>query len=566
MKKIIYTISSVLFLLLSACSWENDPIEIKGDVSFQSYGLNSVNTISIYENDIIPVSIVRTSGLSKDIEFEISVDNALIAEYNELNEAEMTELPSQYYSFDNSRITFPKETKELKIDLNIKSAELVKNVGRDKIKNMIIPLKLTPIGDLESPETTLESLIRVAVDEPTITVNMSVEEDHFTFISGINVTRTLALSGVINFKPIDLSKLTFEFAQEGVDKYNEENETSYSLLPQSGVSIEDFTFDDEDNQVFGKLNLDCADLEPGFYLLPIKFASTNSDYVISQDDYIYIVIEVAEIILSVENAERNIWSNKIKENIPVKVLINGIINQDQILKFTNRPDLVDEYNTENGTSYKALDSQLTAIEDGVIEAGKLSNTVTLSLDLSTLPFEGYYKPATGGDAAIGTPPTEYLVVLQMNKDVLVEGSKLANEFVYIKLRKTLYGSYTVSTPSGGNDNYMKGNTRLNTKALTEDFPYCNSYYSWDHGYQWKVLWDENYNGDSTKKKVVAFSTVTSGFTAQQQLSNTHESDCYFDMVTGEVIFKFKYYWNESDKLEGKKQRIECKLINLKAAE
>lgn len=564
MKRIKYLLlGAILPLLFIGCGFENEPITILGDLQFASHGVNRLRTVSVYLEDETEIKITRNQGLSKDIDFEVVVDKSLIDKYNEENEAQMLEVPAEFYTLSDTKVLFAKNTKELTIKVNFKPADLIKEEGRERADKMMIPIKLVPLSDgMGTVENNLTYLIQLVIDNPQVSVLVPAYEHALTFISKIENVRTVEVEATSNFKTVDLSKLQLEYKQEDVDAYNTTNGTKYKLLPESCVKRVAPTFDGT-NKVAYDIDLSCGSLPvEDVYLLPISMKSKDGEYIINQDNPVYVVVTVAELVQSISDPVRELWTNKSSMlEIPIKTNINGAISEKQLIKFSYDKAKIDEYNEKHGTQYKALDDKLiVAPTETIIEIGKMSVESILTLDLTNLAYEAYYKAAEGSNAAIGTPPTEYLVPLVLDKSVLLEGTKVVDDIVYIKLRKTVYGVYNIS----GNNNWMKEEVKY-TKSdkKPEEYPFMNTYYSWDHGYQWKIVWDANYNNENNKKKIEIFSTVTSGYTLEQQIAQTYDNESYFDMTTGEIFLVFKYYYNEDDKKKDNPQKINAKLVSLR---
>lgn len=119
-----------------------------------------------------------------------------------------------------------------------------------------------------------------------------------------------------------------------------------------------------------------------------------------------------------------------------------------------------------------------------------------------------------------------------------------------------------------NSNYMAGITRSTLELQSGmyevfgvQYPYMNDYYVWGRGYQWRVNWDEHFNGDPNKLVVKAWSCVTTGLSQEEQVQNSLDNDhgCYLDLEEGLVYFDFQYYWSNDDKASGAFQTIKCYL-------
>jgi len=540
-----------ILFTMATCRFEQDPIVIHNNISFESYGLTYLNTISIYPNDHQVINLVRTQGLSKDVVVDILIDKAIIDEYNELNSASLVELPAKYYELP-ATATFNKETKVMEIPIDIKSSLLYSEVGAN-LKNMVIPIRIAPNVDLAIEDYKLQALVRIDVYQPTLDVQIPAYDQSYLFIGGVQVTRHFEFTALSNFTTLETGKVRITASQQDVDAYNQENGTDYVLLPSSVYSLSIKSFDVENLTLPFDVSLACADLDvTKTYLLPLRIES--EDYTVSQYKPVYVLISIQSIIITLqESVDRLEYSNKTSHLIPFTFKMNAVINDPEPLKLTYRPELVTSYNAENGTAFTAFSAGLLTIPEISIDGGEMSAVVNVAANLSDVAFE-----------------TEFLLPFQIDKSILVEGTQLPDEIFYVRLKKTMYGLYSPSAPPGYSNystNYMNsagaGNL-VNDYILTDEYPYMFKYWTWGHGFFWKILWDQNYNNDPTKKKISCFSTVTSGLSTQEQIDFVYDNNSYFDMTTGEIILIFKYYYSQSDKDSSKPQNIWVKWTNLKA--
>ena len=163
------------------------------------------------------------------------------------------------------------------------------------------------------------------------------------------------------------------------------------------------------------------------------------------------------------------------------------------------------------------------------------------------------------------------------------GTKMASdEVVYVRLKRTLYGTWENVQDNAykyiqklnsidnnkypwGNSNYMGGITTFTQSDLYEvngiQYPYMNAYYSWGNGYQWRVIWNENFNGDPNKLVIKAWSRVCTGFSTEERhdISIQNNHGCFLDLEEGLVYFDFHYYWSADDMAKDSRQTIKCYL-------
>lgn len=540
-------------LAVGSCDVEYDPIVIYPDVTLENSGLTNVQTISIYQNDAYTVTLARTEGLSREAAFDIVLDQTILDEYNELNGASYTMMPESGYTIGVSEIVFPEKSKTASFTVQFKPEELIRTAGSiEAAQNYVIPIVCVPRTTVNSGEQYLNTIIRVTFDTPKVTVEAPVAPQALTFISGVPVSRTLALTGTSNFTTLDISDLTFAATQEMVDAYNAEQQTDYVLLPTSAYTIDQGSFDSEALSFQFNISVEASALDPQqVYLLPLRVMSNACTVV--QDAVYYVVVSVQEIRVTLENTDRYEAATKLTHTIDLTLSLNGALDADFPVEFSYDPSLIAAYNAQKGKEYKALDASRVSLENATMEAGRMKVSATVSVDMTDIGFDT-------GD--------EYVLPLVLDKSKLPQGYMMqTDDVVYVRLKRTFYGTwsnrttdnYVTGTSGWTKNNYMKATTQLSdTKINGVAYPYKNCYYSWSTGYHWYVG-EESYNGDAKKRVVHVFSKVTSGYTEQQQFDNTMNNESYFDMETGTVYFSFEYYWNDSDKQQDKRQTIHCYL-------
>lgn len=88
-------VSAVAVFALYSCDAELDPIVVYPDVELSNTGMQTVNTITIYDTDEYQLSLARTEGLSKAAEFDLVINETLLNEYNETNGFNLKFMPMQ---------------------------------------------------------------------------------------------------------------------------------------------------------------------------------------------------------------------------------------------------------------------------------------------------------------------------------------------------------------------------------------------------------------------------------------------------------------------------------------
>ncbi len=570
MKRLFSILVSVVAVFsLYSCDAELDPIVVYPDVTLASSGMQTVNTITIYDTQEYKLTLSRTEGLSKAAEFDLVIDESLISEYNEVNGYNLELMPASLYALSDTKIAFDKADKDTVVLLNLRPAAVLEEAGSvAAAENYVIPISLVPVkgSTISTDQSNLELMVKFNYDEPIVTIDGSATPTPLTFISGANVTRKLQVTGSANFSTIDMSKISFNPTQEAVDAYNTANGTSHELLDEEFYTISTGVYDAETSALSFELAINASKADASkTYLLPV--VAECDAYTLRQEVLYYVEIDLQEVFMTVANTDRYVSAIKNNYEIPIEVSINGAIGQDTSIEFIYDESLIADYNTEKGRTYKAFEASRITCTPATMSGDATKVTATMTVNMKDIPFEG----------------DEYVLPFRLDKSKLMEGTQMASdEVVYVRLKRTLYGTwenvqnneffYTQKLNSVDNtkhpwvnSNYMGGVTAVTDSDLFEvngiQYPYMNTYYSWGNGYQWRVIWDENLNGDPNKLVVKAWSRVCGEWTTEERAQKSLERDrgSYLDLEDGLVYFNFYYFWNSSDEAAGNKQNIQCYL-------
>lgn len=567
-------VSAVAVFSLFSCEAELDPIVVYPDVELSNTGMQTVNTITIYDTDEYKLSLSRTEGLSKAAEFDLVINEALLTEYNETNGFNLKLMPESLYSLEHTTIAFDPADKDTMVMLNLKPAATLANAGSvAAAEEYAIPIQLVPTAGstINAKDDALQVMVKFAYDEPIVTIDGSANAQQLTFISGANVTRKLEVTGSVNFNTLDINKITFEPSQAAVDAYNAAHGTSHLLLAEEYYTISKGVYDPETNGLTFDLAINASKADPSkTYLLPV--VAKCDAYTLRQEVMYYVVIDLQEVYMTIADTDRYVSAIKNSYEIPISVSINGAVGQDMAIDFIYDESLIAGYNSKKGKTYKAFDSSRIKCNTATLTGDATKTTATISVNMKDIAFDN-------GD--------EFVLPFRLDKSKLMEGTKMASdEVVYVRLKRTLYGTWGNIQPGNANNytqklnsvdnekhpwqnsNYMVGITTP-TKATQEgmyevfgvQYPYMNAYYVWGRGYQWRVNWDEHFNGDPNKLVVKAWCCVTTGMSTEDQVTNSlaHDNGCYLDLEDGLVYLNFQYFWSNDDKAKDARQNIKCYL-------
>ena len=400
------------------------PIVINPDPVFDQTGLYEVNTISIYDDQETVITVSRVYGLSKEVELTIGINEALLEEYNSLNGTEFELMPTQYYSLPAS-ITFASQSKTVELPIVFHPKSLAENVGLDKANNYAIPVSVVSSSvELDEEAASTDVIILPNIVDPELTVIIPETNSQLSFIKGVALSQTVTLTSDVNFTTVDPAKVTYKADPASVATYNEAHGTDYALLDAQYYKINPGTLDEENMLWSTDITFTCHNMpDDNTYLLPLVMKS--EDYDVSQRSAIYILVKLNILQIWVDTDGSAEETKTGKGTITVE--LNAPINEGQPVAFTVDNTKVEEYNNDNGTSYKTIDPSKIKVTSTEIPAGEQSVEVSYEIDMKDMEYDG---------------EDEYLVPLVLSRDGLYSGTEVLDDVIYISPYKTLEIPYT----------------------------------------------------------------------------------------------------------------------------
>lgn len=383
MKKIFNILAGVAVMAsVVACDVEYDPIVIIPNPELNKTGVQAVNTISIYDEQETVINVARTAGLSKEMNINVVVDEALIDEYNFQNGTSYELLPSEYYTLPEE-VFLAKDSLDVDFTVVTKPAAMVAGLGRTEASDYILPLRIeSPATGIDSKQDVISVLLRPVIADPKVTVEMPKTNPSLDFISIVHLPQTLDLTAVANFNTLDLNKIEFKaLGQDEVDAYNAANGTSYVLLDSKYYKMAE-SFDAEAMIFKTAIEFSCwtlSDANP--YLLPVEAKSTA--YGVEQKETIYIAIQMSQLKVWLSKAEIDATEKQIEVGVEINTAMPDDLEFDLVYDAAG----VEAYNTANGTSHAALDSKLVTIGKAVVKAGDKLGKAIIDLDLGAVPYD-----------------------------------------------------------------------------------------------------------------------------------------------------------------------------------
>lgn len=406
-----------------SCYLEYALPEIAPDLALSNRGLVYINTISIYDEVEYEMTISRSQGLSQEVKMITEVSQEMVDDYNSLYDADLQVMSPQYYSIA-SEVTFPALTGSIKISLSVNPSALITAVGKDNIKKYVLPLKITPANG-----PVMEIILGINPEEPTITVNAD-QISSLDFIMDIPITQTANIEASANFTTLDVTKISYSADASAVETYNNASGENRALLDPSCYTVREDVFDPDKKTVSSPIELRCHTLPPGNgYVLPLKLTQ-SSNYKIVQETVCYILVNISNSELSVDNGGTVVANTTGTGTITVR--LNAPIEEDQVVKFVYDATKIAEYNTANGTNYQAVaNANVQAITSTKIAAGTTYVEVPFTVDMGNLDYDAEMP---------------YAVAFTLQNDDMVLGTSIIGDpTAFIEIRKTIVGWYNRTT-------------------------------------------------------------------------------------------------------------------------
>lgn len=567
MKRLFSILVSVVAVFsLYSCDAELDPIVVYPDVTLASSGMQTVNTITIYDTQEYKLKLSRTEGLSKAAEFDLVIDESLISEYNEVNGYNLELMPASLYALSDTKIAFDKADKDTVVLLNLRPAAVLEEAGSvAAAENYVIPISLVPAkgSTISTDQSNLELMVKFNYDEPLITTEWTSTPSEFSFISVSKASHKVTYTASLNFKDIDVTKLSCVALESDVEAYNTANNTNHVLMPEEGYTWGEFIYDAENNTVSREIDVMCAKLDyTKTYLLPIRFA-VDGVYNIRQDAVGYITANITDMVITVETSEikAETIENCIRNcaeifSVPVKA--NAAIDVDNTLELEYAPNLIATYNAEHNTNYYTLPEGTVTIVDSKIAAGATSGDAQYSVDMSKMDWDCGY----------------YLVPLIFKASSLdVAPDDMEDVVIYKVFRRSLYGTwsnYFIQDGKGYPQNpapYTERNdwraetfTVVNNdenRSLGGKMKYMNPAAGngvwW--GWYWCINWDQDYNGNPDHKPIEFYrNAYMDNFPNEapyqdndEKLKGVVRQNSYFDWKNG-IVYLDACFFSDYNKI------------------
>ncbi len=189
------------------------------------------------------VPVYKSGYGTKEANLEISIDAALLADYNQTNGTNYQELPANCYSFPNKQTVLPEKALSAMVDITFNTTEILKL--KETGAEYALPLHVKALNDVDLVESKSFVLLVPEVEEPYLSFVSPGLLSNALSIS-INDTDAFEIFTKLstNYKNQWELGFSIEVNAQALTDYNEANNTSYKLLPANAYQLnsEDWTF------------------------------------------------------------------------------------------------------------------------------------------------------------------------------------------------------------------------------------------------------------------------------------------------------------------------------------
>lgn len=281
MKKIIYITAIVgLTALCTACESYNAaeiPAEYHKVLILKEAGEMDLTLYRTGEDAKYGLCIMKAGsedGLPADANLIISSE--WLDGFNADNASGYTMLPSQYYSLETENVQFGGNDKYRIVNLSFKTTDLATLIDENPDLKYALPIQL------ESSNTTISKannylILRPSVVIPTVgfkdagyqkTIMTSTDPEQLN----VSIPIEIPIDNIWDFD------CEIGINEELLNAYNQDNGTSYLMLPASSYQAE-LTCKFSPGNKSAKINLmiDRSKIEKGSYILPLELQSCSKD-------------------------------------------------------------------------------------------------------------------------------------------------------------------------------------------------------------------------------------------------------------------------------------------------
>lgn len=273
--KRIYNLGCIIsgVILLAGCEISNRDNNLSEPLVYIiNEGETTLDLYNTGEDFTYTIPVFKSGLIEKETDIELMTDKSLIKKHNQTSNQSAELLPAQYYEITNSKQVMGASQQKGSFQIVFKTSQLNENPDRGKF---ILPLSLISKGE-----------VQVNQDKSIATIIPVVKKATFGFTCGNTLQEVIPTTstGKIEISlPIETPftnkwniDFTASFDQSVLDKWNEENELSYSMPVEGSYELvgEQKLVAGKNNQTL-KLIIDKDKLGYGWFAVPLRLSNPS---------------------------------------------------------------------------------------------------------------------------------------------------------------------------------------------------------------------------------------------------------------------------------------------------
>lgn len=421
-------------LMVASCAYEYPMPKIKTNPKMALSGLQKFHTISIYDEQEIPITVNRTYGVSKELSLPLVINEDILNEYNTVYGTSLKMMEPSLYTLPES-VTFGKNTQSADAVLKVRVKDLIAKVGAADAEEYVIPLQFGAedgAAEIEDAGAMGSIIVALNISDPTIKVIQS--ENKLSFVSISKAKQSVTLLAEANFNTLDEDKVSFKVDESRIAEYNTANGTEYKALDSGYYDIKRPSFDGSSNTLSVNVEFDCASIGGNDSFLVPLVLEQSQNYVIEQSEPLYVIVSMTDFKVWIVKESDYQVIQPLSGKGELEVQINAPIDEDLTVRLKYDSASLMTYFASIGTMLDSMDASMIEVGDAVIPAGSQSCRIEYSFDLSSMGWD------TGN---------EQMACLEIDSSLLPEGTKIDGKPAWFSAERSRRGDYTVTPLDSG---------------------------------------------------------------------------------------------------------------------
>lgn len=231
-----------LMMLLNSCEdgrWLNNMVNDQVFLLKSGYVKDTIYN----QGDVNYEIFVEKSGVGQqEANLEISIDENLLSEYNDVHNTNYKVLPQDYYSIKDSTLHLKKEDSQGAFQVYLDAARIIE-LETTTHSEYVLPFKVNKLDSIESKDSSLITIVNPEFRAAYMSLSQIGSEQAKQIITPkSDEQKELYYEVTINYYNPNGVTFKFEKDQSLIDKYNKRYGTKYLMLPDSAYKFDEGTF------------------------------------------------------------------------------------------------------------------------------------------------------------------------------------------------------------------------------------------------------------------------------------------------------------------------------------